>query len=261
MILYISALIVLTMWTVNQGFEWVRVEINASSAETMGKCQGIRSVAYFTPVFVLTVIPVLMTAVMAWRTRDIDSMYSESGWIFCLIAIQLQVLVVVIPVIIIMEGKATNARYLGHVSIFFLYPMSTVGLIVGPKIYALHFQPKATRGSHGGSGRSSVRVSGVNIPSSTNLRQSSAGILAGAGSGAESMELGCAYGLRRKNSDKASVTFRLQEDGQIADIADFEKQATGITETTTVVSWEGSSSANTNNEVPKRPSTDVATKE
>jgi hypothetical protein len=43
-----------------------------------------------------------MTAVMAWKTRDIERIYSESGWKFCVIAIQLQVLVVVIPVIIIM---------------------------------------------------------------------------------------------------------------------------------------------------------------
>jgi hypothetical protein len=59
-----------------------------------------------------------------------------------------------------------NARYLGHVSVFFLYPMSTVGLIIRPKIYAVHFKPKATRGSHGGSGMNKDQAdrgpSGVN---------------------------------------------------------------------------------------------------
>ena len=139
--------------------------------------------------------------------------------------------------------------------------MSTVGLIIRPKIYAVHFKPKATRGSHGGSGMSSVRISGVKIPSSTNLRQAAEGIFGGERSRAESMELGSAHGLGRKNGDRASVTFRLQEDGQPADTADVEKQVSGSRETTTDGSCEASSSNDSKSEVPKRPNPDVATKE
>ena len=208
LLLFVAAVGVLTAWTVEEGFDWVLVETNETTGETMGKCQGINSVEYFTPVFLLTVTPVLLTAIMAWKTRDVDSTYSESKWIFGLIAIHLQILVVSIPVLAILEGRSSNARYMGQVTIFFFYPMTTIGLIIGPKAYALHLQPKATRGASNGQ----TRISGLTPPSASSA------------SGAENPNYAKVPALRKRNSHLSSqndasteikhaiVTFSQQDD-------------------------------------------------
>lgn len=144
-LLFVAAIVVLSLWTVYEGFEWVDIQVDVISGASMGKCEGIRSVEFFAPMFLLTIIPVLLTAIMAWKARDIDKVYSESGWIAALIGVHLHVLVVAIPVLGILEERSSNARYLGQVAVFFLYPVSTVGFIIGPKIREQHCSKRKGR--------------------------------------------------------------------------------------------------------------------
>jgi hypothetical protein len=157
-ILVITAIGLLTAWTIVEGFDWNRIEID-NDGESLGKCQGENSKAWFTPIFLLIVIPVLMTAFMAWRTRDIHDDFSESSWISILIAVQIQVLIVAIPVLNIIEMDSADARYIGQMILFWVYPVSTILLLIGPKVHSLHFQKAGTkkRGDTGGG----VHISGV----------------------------------------------------------------------------------------------------
>jgi hypothetical protein len=116
------------------------------------------------------IVPTLLTAYMAWCTKDIDEEYSESHWIFIMVSVQCEVILFAAPMIALLRDVSTNGRYIGFVLLMWTFPMSTLLLIVGPKVLALRRaraesriggrRKQSTRGrSHGG-----VHVSGL-IPS------------------------------------------------------------------------------------------------
>ena len=90
----VSATVVLTAFTVVGDFHWERVEIDNVSGETIGRCRGDHTAAFLVPVGIICIIPTILTAIMAWKTNDVDDVYSESKWIFTLILVQLQVCLV-----------------------------------------------------------------------------------------------------------------------------------------------------------------------
>lgn len=80
------------MWTATTEYGWQREEIDHETGETMGKCDGPgNDYGFWIPIAVLTLIPPLMTGVMAYRTIDVDAAYSEAKWIFALMLVQCQV--------------------------------------------------------------------------------------------------------------------------------------------------------------------------
>jgi hypothetical protein len=90
-ILAVLALLVLSIWTGLDGFEWRREEINEITGESIGECNSDHAAAFLAPLVVLMVVPTIMTAVMAWKTKDVDGAYSESQWIFTMIVVQVSV--------------------------------------------------------------------------------------------------------------------------------------------------------------------------
>jgi hypothetical protein len=159
-LLLLCAIAMLSAWTVVEGFDWVRIEIEPLTGESIGKCQGQHTKAWFTPIFFLVVIPALLTFYMAYKTRDVDSAYSESNWIFILILIQFQMLLVSIPVLHILEMNSSTGRYIGQTLLFWTFSATPILLIIAPKAWTVHFtnskQENRVRGRRG-----SVTVSGI----------------------------------------------------------------------------------------------------
>lgn len=158
-----SAVVILSVWTATGDFGWVREVIDEVSGETIGHCTGTDSMVFLAPVAALCAISTMLTCIMAWQTSDVDDMYSESKWIFSLVLVQMQVMVVGAPVVTILQTLSTNGRYIGLSLIVWTYPMSTMGLIMAPKMLALYrervgLNERSTRGSAGG-----TRVTGVAI--------------------------------------------------------------------------------------------------
>lgn len=89
--LIVVATVILSVWTAMGEFGWEREQINDLTGETLGSCRGSRTSAFLVPVGIICVIPTMLTGIMAWKTSDVDDLYSESKWIFCLILVQLQV--------------------------------------------------------------------------------------------------------------------------------------------------------------------------
>ena len=87
----VITIVLLSIWTAISDFGWVRREIDVLSGESIGHCTGCYVYAFLVPVCILSIIPTLLTCVMAWKTCDVDDMYSESKWIFTLVLVQLQV--------------------------------------------------------------------------------------------------------------------------------------------------------------------------
>jgi hypothetical protein len=171
-VLLLSALCLLSIWTALEGFDWVRIELNSVTGESIGKCKGEQTVAYFTPIFLLTVLPCLLTLFMAFKTRDVDQTYSEANWIFILILLQIQVLLIAIPVFRILEVESSNGRYMAQIMVFWIFSMSPILLIIAPKAWKIHFQKDVATKSVRGQRASAVRVSGVNDAVVNSLRSS-----------------------------------------------------------------------------------------
>lgn len=91
MMVEITAMILLSAWTAFTDFGWKRSVIDETTGESMGQCDGGGNMVLLLLALALTLIPTLLTEIMAWKTIDVDAAFSESKWIFALILVQFQV--------------------------------------------------------------------------------------------------------------------------------------------------------------------------
>jgi 7 transmembrane sweet-taste receptor of 3 GCPR len=134
--LVLAALLILSLWTALDPLEWTRVEINEDTGESFGRCSQEHLKVFVPLLMIVVLIPTLLTLYMAWKTKDVDEAYSESKWIFALIILQLQIILFAVPIIALIRDVSTDGRYLGLVVIFWTFPMSTLALIILPKVRA-----------------------------------------------------------------------------------------------------------------------------
>jgi hypothetical protein len=132
----LAALLVLSLWSGLDPLRWERVEINDVTGESIGECTSDNFAAFIIPLIILVGVTAVSTAFMAWKTLDVDDQYAESKWIFILILIQLEVLIIAVPLVIVLRDVSTTGRYLGFVIMFWIFPMSTLSLIFLPKYFA-----------------------------------------------------------------------------------------------------------------------------
>ena len=159
-VLVAMALVVLGLWTGLDSLEWNRYEINSITGERIGECSSEDAAAFIAPLVVIVLIPTLLTFYMAWKTKDVDDAFSESRWIFTMVLIQLEVLLFAGPLVPLLRDVSTDARYIGYSLLIWTFPMSTLCLIIGPKVFAVHRKGgERTRGSFPGG----VRVSGETL--------------------------------------------------------------------------------------------------
>lgn len=114
---------------------------------------------------IILVIPILLTLVMAWKTKDISDEFSEAKWVWILVIVQVEVMLVAVPTVIILQDVSADGRYLGMTFVLWVYPMSTLLLIMTPKLLA-YWRATGVWGSEikvkrRGAEIGSVRVSGL----------------------------------------------------------------------------------------------------
>lgn len=153
-----AAVILLACWTATSDMKWERIEIDDGTGETIGKCVGGEESALWIPICLCVMIPSILTGVMAWKTIDVDAVYSEAKWIFTLMLVQCQVIFVAAPLVFILEDVSSDGRFLGSALILWTFPATTIGLIMVPKMIAVHFPSKGHLDHRGSS--VGVRVSG-----------------------------------------------------------------------------------------------------
>jgi len=173
-IFVLLALIVLSLWTALSPLEWERTETNAVTGESIGKCSSEHIMSFVAPLIIIMLIPTILTLVLAWKTKDVDDVYSETKWIFTMILVQLELTLFAVPMFALLRDVSTDARLVGYSLLIWTFPMATIGLIIGPKGLAFYQQNSATKkrgGSHG-----EVHVTGLapglegNIPMSVRVR-------------------------------------------------------------------------------------------
>lgn len=162
-VLFLAAIVLLVLWTVLDPLQWNRREINEETGESIGGCVSINIGIYMGPLLVVMIIPTFLTGFMAYKTKDVDEVYSESWWDIVLMLIQVLVIFISAPVMAVLGNESTNAQYLGFAFLLWSFPMSTLSLIFIPKARAYwkvkrgvgQKQPPK-RGKHEG-----IRLSGV----------------------------------------------------------------------------------------------------
>jgi hypothetical protein len=171
--LAVLALLVLSIWTgLDDSLVWSREEINEITGESIGECNSDHMTAFLAPLVVLMVLPTIMTGVMAWKTKDVDGAYSESQWIFTMIVVQCEVIVVAVPTITILRDVSTDGRYLGLMFLVLAFPMSALGFVMVPKVSSYYEAVNSRLVSRRGDAKGSVWVSGLNgNPYATNTRE------------------------------------------------------------------------------------------
>jgi hypothetical protein len=76
----------------------------------------------------------------------------------------LQTIAVSVPLIVILSGISTNGRYIGFSLIFWTFPMSTIILIMLPKVLSFYNIANDSASSRGGRGSpGGIKVSGVPV--------------------------------------------------------------------------------------------------
>ena len=103
---------------------------------------------YIIPIVVLMLGCAIACGYFAFKTRDIaDARFAESSWMFYTFFVQLQVMLVGIPILVILDESSAEATYLGRCLLIFAMVVTTLILMVGPKI-ALLSRQKSNAQSH-----------------------------------------------------------------------------------------------------------------
>ena len=158
-----AAFAILTLWNIIDPLVWNRKEIDASTGESIGMCDSSDNVTVFlVPLALVLLIPSCLMGLMAFRTKDVDEAFSESKWIFILILVQFEVVLVAAPVAIRLSNEEPNTRFLAFAGLTLSFPLTTLSFIFGPKILSFS---RASRGHHSerplrGERSKSVRVTG-----------------------------------------------------------------------------------------------------
>lgn len=160
-VLALTALLVLALWTGLDPLMWTRVEIDPWTGESTAYCQSPQTLAFAIPLGVIMLIPTLLTGFMAWKTKDVDAAFSDSYWIFTLILIQVELLVIGVPLVVILRSVSLSGRYVGFIVLLWVFPMTTLTLLMLPKVVAYRRSVLGLECSRMRGSRETVRVTGL----------------------------------------------------------------------------------------------------
>lgn len=135
-VLLFTTVCVLLAWTLHDPLVWIRFEVDDITGESIGRCDSGSGAIYVPLLAALLVTPTVLTCIFAYKTKDVDEAFTESAWIFTLIVVQLQVILVAIPSFIILRDISTEGRYMGLTICIWIFPVSSVFFIMCPKFLA-----------------------------------------------------------------------------------------------------------------------------
>mmetsp|Transcript_25718 Transcript_25718/g.37953 ORF Transcript_25718/g.37953 Transcript_25718/m.37953 type:complete len:1494 (+) Transcript_25718:46-4527(+) len=138
-ILVLAVVTVLSVWTVVDPFTWLRHKINEETGATYGRCSSNNTLKYFLTLFALMAILMLLTAYLAFKTKETCEQFAESSWIFYSTFLQMQVLSIGIPILFILHDLSADATYLGRIMLIFTISTSTILFVFLPKVHKVFF--------------------------------------------------------------------------------------------------------------------------
>ena len=157
-------IVILAVWTAIDPWQWERhpVDEDEPQGESYGRCSSDHDIVFILVLAVVMLGATVLAGLMAWKTKDVDSKFSESNWIFTTIVLQFQVLVVGIPILIIVQRASADATYMGRVLLIWTMAMSTLVLMFVPKLLPI-LLPKLSQRLSNPTMRSSLASGNVRV--------------------------------------------------------------------------------------------------
>ena len=162
-----ATILILGLWTALDPLTWERTWISRVPAETYGQCTSEHLWVFLGPLMGLLVSAELLAAVFAWKTFDIPQDFGDSRTAVYAICAHVQSWCVGVPILAVLEDSSTDATYFGRVFLIWIFSISSVMVVVGPKIYRamqLRIQPDHAEGDR-------VIVTGISAPLSGGSKQ------------------------------------------------------------------------------------------
>ena len=136
MILFAVAVIVLIAWTILDGEQWDRDIVNEVTGESYGKCSAKGPVSLIMVMMCIAFLQMILALVAAWRTRDVEDSFSESSWIFGLTFFNVQLWLILSPMLWVLTDVNTLGHYLCMTLLVWSFSMASVLMIMAPKVLA-----------------------------------------------------------------------------------------------------------------------------
>jgi len=154
---------ILLAHTVYDPWSWERHIIKESPAETYGKCQSNHDMAFFGPLMGLLFVAEAATLYFAWKTVNLPSDFRDSEAIMYTCFAQLQAWAVGVPMLGALGYSSANATYFARIFLAWIFSVSSVAVIIIPKISKAWINRRSPQGT---SRKRRVSVSALYEPSS-----------------------------------------------------------------------------------------------
>jgi len=126
---------ILLAQTIYDPWSWSRHIIKEIPAETYGKCQSQNAWAFFGPLTGIIFLAEGITLFFAWRTVDAPSDFRDAGSVTHACLAFIQAWAVGVPMLLALGSSSADATYFARISLTWIFSITSVGVVVCPKIY------------------------------------------------------------------------------------------------------------------------------
>jgi hypothetical protein len=170
LVLLFLTLAILVTWTIIDPYRWERRDVQQLPYETYGECTNEHFWAFFGPLVGLLFFAEALTFYFAWKTADVPEDFRDSAAVSYASFAQLQSFAVGIPMLAVLGSSSVDATYFGRVFLIWIFAVSSVAVVVGPKLakaIKLRLNPELR------APRKRVSVTGLYTPHTTTMIQES----------------------------------------------------------------------------------------
>lgn len=121
LILMTVAIVILSLWTVMDPWEWERELIVEVPAETYGQCESENVWWYFGPLVGLLCFAETLTLYYAWKTADVPEDFRDSGAVMYAAFAQLQSFAIGVPMLAVLGQSSADATYFGRIFLIWIF--------------------------------------------------------------------------------------------------------------------------------------------
>lgn len=125
---------VLISWTIADPWIWHRETITTVPPVSYGYCYSSKFWYFFGPLMAILLFAESLTLYFAWKTSDLPDDFRDSEAVFYATFAQLQAWSIGIPILIVLEMSNADATYFGRIFLIWIFAVSSVLIIVGPKV-------------------------------------------------------------------------------------------------------------------------------
>lgn len=131
----VATLSILTAHSVHDSWGWQRSIISELPAETYGKCQSNHSWAFFGSLIALLFLAEATTLYFALKTIGTHRDSGDAKAVMYTCFTQIQAWVVGVPMLALIGYSSADATYFAYILLIWIFSVSGVAILVGPKIF------------------------------------------------------------------------------------------------------------------------------